>query len=88
MLLTATTEREILLFGRVQHVHAGSCLPGGHVPRVPGIPAYILFQSAGLSLELLDSPPGDMMLAEEEKQHQCPRSAPRRLGKEKGRDFS
>lgn len=69
MLITATTEREIILFGWVKHVHAGSCLPGEHVPGVPGIPAYILFQSAGLSLELLHSPPGDTMLAEEAKQH-------------------
>lgn len=48
---------------------ADSSLPGEHVPGVPGIPGYILFQSAGLCLELLHSHLGDMMLAEEAKQH-------------------
>lgn len=53
-------------------MHGDHCLPEERVPGVPGIPAYILFQSAGLSLELLHSPLGDTMLAAEVKQHQYP----------------
>lgn len=50
-------------------MHADDSLPGEHAPGVPSIPGYILFQSAGLSPELLHSHLGDMMLAEEAKQH-------------------
>lgn len=50
-------------------MHADDSLPEEHVPGVPSIPGYILFQSAGLSLELLHSHLSDMMLAEEAKQY-------------------
>lgn len=46
-------------------MHADDSLPAEHVPGVPSIPGYILFQSAGLALELLRSHLGDTMLAEE-----------------------
>lgn len=49
-------------------MHADDTLPEGHAPGVPGIPGYILSQSAGLAPELLYSHLGDMMLAEEARQ--------------------
>lgn len=48
-------------------MHADDSLPGEHVLEVPSIPGYILFQSAGLALELLHSHLDDTMLAEEAK---------------------
>lgn len=61
-------------------MHADDSLPGEHVPGVPNIPGYILFQSAGLSLELLRSHLGDMMLAEEAKKTLVPQNCSHKRG--------
>lgn len=50
-------------------MHVDVSLPGEHAPGAPGTPGYIQFRSAGLSPELPHSHLGDMMLAEEAKQH-------------------